>query len=193
MVIRNYFCAALLWFALLSIVGCTTNKIIHPSELRAYGTDIFSHTFYLGDDENYHYFAFQNGKSFGHWKIPLQEAEIVPSPYKKDGKSRCFVREVQGHTIYLLTLGFPPEDLVFWGTVEKIEIVENNDPIKKWEVTFKVDNILKGKYESDIFSCIIHSPTMSFMETGKSYKVIASVVDNGYYVDPNQWIGRSEN
>ncbi len=73
----------------LILVGCQT-RTIPPSGIICYGTDPLMHTIYLGSDEFYHYFAWQNGKSAGTWEVK-QKSLLLPETYPLDSGKRYFV------------------------------------------------------------------------------------------------------
>ncbi len=100
-------------------------------------------------------------------------------------------------TLFLLTgyiLGCPTisqaaqSDLVFLGTVEKVEASPLPHSSLNWIVQCRVDRVLSGDFQSKTFSFRVHSPVKSGLEVGKQYKIEAKRTKNGYTVDPYQWI-----
>ncbi|MDP2922839.1 MAG: hypothetical protein Q8O30_03850 [Candidatus Omnitrophota bacterium] len=74
---------------------------------------------------------------------------------------------------------FEEADLVFEGTPTKVEfpqkgMIVNAKGLESLDeshfvVFFKVEKVIKGKYENEVFSIIVHSPTISFKIAPEEY------------------------
>ncbi len=78
-------------------------------------------------------------------------------------------------------------DLVFLGTVEKVEASPLPQSTLNWIVHCRVDQILSGNFSGRTFSFRVHSPVKSGLEVGKQYKIVAKRTIGGYTVDQFQW------
>jgi hypothetical protein len=78
-------------------------------------------------------------------------------------------------------------DLIYKGTVTKIEIADTGDPLREWVVTTRVDRVVCGSFSGDQFKFAVHSPARSGIEVGKQYRIVAKRVPDGYEVDPDEW------
>ena len=85
------------------------------------------------------------------------------------------------------------DDLVFLGTVEKLDASPLQQSELDWVVKCRVDKILAGEFSGKAFSFRIHSPSKSGLEVGKQYKIEAKQTDDGYTVDQYQWMERTLN
>jgi acetyl esterase/lipase len=79
-------------------------------------------------------------------------------------------------------------DLIFVGTVKKIELSPQENALANWVVIFQVEKVKSGNFKGTSFSFGIHSPSQSGLEVAKSYTVKAEKIDSGYKVDPYQWM-----
>src|SRR5262245_595921 len=78
-------------------------------------------------------------------------------------------------------------DLIYKGTVTKIEIADTGNPLRQWVVTTRVDQVVCGSFSGARFQFAIHSPAQSGLRVGKQYRIVATSVPDGYVVDPTQW------
>ncbi len=78
-------------------------------------------------------------------------------------------------------------DLVFLGTVEKVEASPLPQSTLNWIIYCRVDKILSGDLPNKTFSFRVHSPVKSGLEVGKQYKIKATRTIDGYTVDQYQW------
>jgi hypothetical protein len=78
-------------------------------------------------------------------------------------------------------------DLIFLGTVTRIQVADTGDPLRKWVVATRVDRVISGSFSGAQFSFAIHSPSRSGLEVGKQYRILATRVPGGYEVDQYQW------
>jgi hypothetical protein len=78
-------------------------------------------------------------------------------------------------------------DLVFLGTIEKVEASPLPQSSLNWIVHCRVDKVLSGNFANKTFSFRVHSPTKSGLEEGKQYKIKARRTTDGYTVDQYQW------
>lgn len=84
----------------------------------------------------------------------------------------------------------PKADLVFLGTVKRIDIALGES---RWEhhlpfqVIASIDKVESGSCQDSEFFFRIHSPTQSGLQVGKRYRIAAHKTDQGYVVDPDQW------
>lgn len=85
------------------------------------------------------------------------------------------------------------DDLVFLGTVEKLDASPMPQSKSDWVVQCRVDTILAGEFSGKAFSFRIHSPSKSGLEVGKQYKIEAKRTVDGYTVDHYQWTGKALN
>ena len=81
----------------------------------------------------------------------------------------------------------PKADLVFVGTIEKIEISPLEHSLANWAVTFQVEKVLRGDFDGKISSFRVHSPSLSGLEVGKKYTVAAEKTESGYTINQHQW------
>jgi len=89
--------------------------------------------------------------------------------------------------------GDKEQDLIFLGTIEKIEISPLEQSTQNWVVHCRVERVLSGTFPGKTFAFRIHSPAMSGLEKGKTYKVETKLTPDGYTVDQNQWMTRTLN
>jgi hypothetical protein len=80
-------------------------------------------------------------------------------------------------------------DLTFLGTITSIEVASTGDPLRKFRVTTKVDEVLSGHLSGKKFSFAIHSPSQSGVEVGQQIRIQALATAEGYSVDEYQWRG----
>jgi hypothetical protein len=88
---------------LLAAAGCSSNRVIPASQVKAYGTDPLQHTTYTGTDDQYHHFSWQRDFSRGRWRVPKDETRIEP-PDAASG----FVQRVEPGVIHVLVLRIDP-------------------------------------------------------------------------------------
>ncbi len=79
-------------------------------------------------------------------------------------------------------------DLVFLGTVEKLDAFPLPQSRLNWVVQCRVDKIVAGDFLGKTFSFRVHSPARSGLEVGKQYKIIAKRIPEGFAVDQYQWM-----
>jgi hypothetical protein len=79
-------------------------------------------------------------------------------------------------------------DLEFIGTVTKIYPLTSIHSRKNWAVVTHVDRVVSGDFSSTTFSFVIHSPTLSGLQVGRTYTIKATWTDKGYVVDELQWM-----
>lgn len=84
-------------------------------------------------------------------------------------------------------------DLVFLGTVEKLQPSAISESPVNWVIEFRVDQVLSGTFNNKTFSFRIHRPSLSGLEVGKQYRVEAKWNGNAYSVDPDQWLKKAPN
>lgn len=75
--------------------------------------------------------------------------------------------------------------LVFVGTVTQIR--PSPGEVGRWAVTMTVTRVLAGAFDGATFSFLVHSPSKSDLEEGRTYTVRATRTDGGYTVDEMQW------
>ena len=80
------------------------------------------------------------------------------------------------------------DDLVFIGTVERLETSPLPRSTLNWVVRCQVDEIELGDFSGETFSFRIHSPVRSGLEIGKQYKIVARRTPEGFAVDQYQWM-----
>jgi hypothetical protein len=78
-------------------------------------------------------------------------------------------------------------DLVFLGTVEKLEASPLPHSTANWIVHCRVDQVLSGNFSGKTFSFRVHSPAKSGLEVGRQHKIEAKRTTDGYSVDQYQW------
>lgn len=78
-------------------------------------------------------------------------------------------------------------NMIFLGTIEKIEPSPIQESTLNWVIKCKVDLIIFGKFVDDTFFFRVHSPAKSGLEIGKQYKIEARETEDGFMVDPYQW------
>ena len=78
-------------------------------------------------------------------------------------------------------------NLVFVGTVTKIQSGVTNEPQKSFVVTATVDKIIHGQFVGSRFQFAVHSPALSGLHVGKQYTIRATRTANGYIVDDLRW------
>jgi hypothetical protein len=78
-------------------------------------------------------------------------------------------------------------DLVFLGTVEKVEASPLPESKRNWIVHCRVEQVLSGDFPGKTFSFRVHSPAKSGLEVGNQYKIEAKRTTDGYTVDQYQW------
>jgi hypothetical protein len=78
-------------------------------------------------------------------------------------------------------------DLVFLGTVEKVEVSSLPRSEQNWIVHCRVNQVLSGNYLGKTFSFRVHSPVKSGLKVGRQYKIVAKRTVDGYTVDQFQW------
>lgn len=88
------------------------------------------------------------------------------------------------------TAGNLAGNVVFLGTLTKLEASRRLRSRANWMVEMKVDKVLSGAFRGETFSFRVHNPARSGLEVGKQYTVRAVRTDEGYAVDPLQWRGR---
>ena len=79
-------------------------------------------------------------------------------------------------------------DLVFLGTVQKIEISPLENILDNHIVICRVDKVLSGDFSGEVFSFRVHSPSQSGLEVGKQYTIVATRTAEGFDVDQFQWM-----
>ena len=79
-------------------------------------------------------------------------------------------------------------ELVFLGTVTKIQQGETGDFYNRFVVTTRVDKVLKGTFSRRQFQFPVHSPANSGLDIGRQYTIRATRTDTGYMVDDLQWL-----
>ena len=79
-------------------------------------------------------------------------------------------------------------ELVFLGTVTKIQQGETGDLYNRFVVTTRVDHVLKGSFSRRQFQFPIHSPANSGLTVGRQYTIRATRTATGYMVDDLQWL-----
>jgi hypothetical protein len=57
-----------------------------------------------------------------------------------------------------------------------------------WQVTLRVERVLAGRFEGEVFSFAVHSPAKSGLAVGQRRIVRATPVEGGYAVDALQWL-----
>jgi hypothetical protein len=83
----------------------------------------------------------------------------------------------------------PSKTLVFEGTVISIGTIEND--LKRWLITVTVTKVLSGEFFGSTFEFVVHSPSRSGLEKGRSYTIEAVWNGKSYTVDENQWRRRA--
>jgi hypothetical protein len=78
-------------------------------------------------------------------------------------------------------------DLIFLGTIEKMEASPLTHSTENWIVHCRVDQVLSGDFPGKTFSFRVHSPAKSGIEVGKQYKIEAKRTTEGYTIDQYQW------
>jgi|SRR5690349_7026556 len=61
-----------------------------------YGASPLRHTVYLGSDEAFHYFAWENGKSSGNWKVSKSEMPFT-SEWPMGQRTATMTKDSSGH------------------------------------------------------------------------------------------------
>ncbi|MEM6798667.1 MAG: hypothetical protein AAF589_04065 [Planctomycetota bacterium] len=93
---------------LLIVSGCGQSQdflVPMPSgDLPVYGTDPMMHTIYMGSDEEYHHFRYQNGKSGGFAVVAVADTQIKPEPFELDSGKEAFVESANPDEITLIVL-----------------------------------------------------------------------------------------
>ena len=79
-------------------------------------------------------------------------------------------------------------DLEFIGTVTKIYPLTSIRLRKNWAVVTHVDRVVFGDFSGTTLSFATHSPTLSGLQVGRTYKIKATWTDKGYVVDELQWM-----
>ncbi|MFL6520431.1 MAG: hypothetical protein ACJ8NS_09455 [Chthoniobacterales bacterium] len=85
-----------------------------------------------------------------------------------------------------------PSELVFRGTIIRIEQGVTADPFKSFVITTSVDKVLSGSFHGKQFQFAVHSPSQSGLGTGKQYTVRVTRTETGYTVDELQWVRATE-
>lgn len=81
-----------------------------------------------------------------------------------------------------------PSELIFRGTVVRIEQGVTPDPLKNFVITARVDKVLSGSFSGKRFQFAVHSPAQSRIDLGRQYKIRAIRTKTGYTVDELQWL-----
>jgi len=69
-------------------------------------------------------------------------------------------------------------------TVQDIQPCAQNEPsLDNWLVSTKVDQVVKGKFDSKKLDFLVHSPSRSGLEKGKKYEIDLKIKDDKVTVE----------
>ncbi len=105
--------------------------------------------------------------------LPLSKQDLVVKMISESGKEPS---------------GDRAGDLIFLGKVESIVIAPLEKSQNNFVVKTRVLKIVKGSFGGSHFSFRIHSPSKSQIEVGMELEVKAKRTQEGYLVDPIQFL-----
>jgi hypothetical protein len=87
------------------VLGCLNGPgvtTLNSEQLPVYGTDPLKHTQYVGSDQNFHYFEYQQGKESGSVRVPVIDAVVEPEPFPTGKGKKAFVEAAEEGRISLV-------------------------------------------------------------------------------------------
>lgn len=82
---------------LLLVTGCFARQVqaISGAQFVDYGDTLLSHTIYLGSDNGYHYFVWEDGTASGQWKVPREELRVT-NPFALGDREAFLLKRPDG-------------------------------------------------------------------------------------------------
>jgi hypothetical protein len=81
------------------------------------------------------------------------------------------------------------DEMVFLGTVTRIDNTATQNPLLRWVVTLKIDKMIQGNLPMETFQLAIHSPSQEGVELGHQYRISVRKSGAGYdYCGRHPWL-----
>lgn len=78
--------------------------------------------------------------------------------------------------------------LILRGTIESIQPASGASRRQRWQVTLRIEEVVKGRFDGATFTFAVHSPVKSGLAVGQHRTVRAQRSADGYIVDELQWL-----